>query len=75
MTWPGNVAFCHIKDRGRFVFFFGQFSDIPVHVQSLENRTDNSETSWVISRLTIGLVGDGSLQIIDGSSLADNTVE
>lgn len=46
-----------------------------VHVRCLETVSEKAATSWVIYKLTIGSVADGSTRILDGASLVDMTIE
>lgn len=46
-----------------------------VHNQNLETVFDKSGTSQIISSLMLGQVGDGSVCIIDETSLAGIAVE
>lgn len=74
MTGPILVSFCVVKGGVQVIHIFGHFWGMMVHVQSLETVLDNSGTSWVISRLTIGLDSDRSVCTIDRTSLADTMI-
>lgn len=44
-------------------------------VENLETVSNKSAECWVISRIIIGPVGDGSVRITDGTSLVGMMVE
>lgn len=69
------VCFGVVKGRVWLVHILGQCWVMLVCLHSFETVSDKSATSWVISPLTIGPVGDGSVRVIDGKSLANMMVE
>lgn len=75
MTGPGHDSFGVVEGRVWFAHFIGQFLESLVHVQSHKKVSDKTTTSWVVSGLTIGRVGDGSVRVSYGTSLADMTIE
>lgn len=73
----GPVVLCFGRARGGAVLVHirGKFWNMLVRVQRLEIVCDQSTTSWVISYFTKGLLNEGSVRIIDQSSLVHMTVE
>lgn len=65
---------CVVESGFRLVHILKHFWEILVHVTILNNVSDKSAMTLVISSLTIGLAGDGSVLMIHGTSLADMIV-
>lgn len=66
-----HIRLCVFQGVVRLVHSLGYFSDVLIHIQSLSTVTDESAMRWVISWLTIDSTSDGSVGIMDETSLSD----
>lgn len=68
---PEKFCFCIVAGEARHVHIFEQVWDVCAHDQSFETVFDNSAMRWDISMLTKVPAADGSVRIIDETSVAD----
>lgn len=74
MMGPGHASSFVVVGVVRLVHILGLLLDMLVHFPSIVTLADESAMRWVISQLTIGPAGEGSVRTIDGTLLANLVV-